>query len=400
MGSKKRFCNPFKVNDNNDWSLVLNNKDSTETRAKQMKAFANALIGKVIDSINNDFMYSDDVCNWKMTTEKIVPLINHINSNKINIVFYPWTEDHCENRISATINIDTDTNPKTVIWTWDGNYCIDAKYYGNINGISDDDNSEKKVYEFEFDEFIKFFKDVCCNKNDNNILKNDGVLLQEEINSLLNYLDDDKNINNKIHRHNIKDNDSSKKKIRNVRKPKAYDHLTKQVFDISSNRESGNCKKIAIKNIIKAICSNYFSKPHYYINFNSITWTNDSDTNTNEYSVLVKYHRKTFKINISLEEAHDGSQVAYLFWGRYVISKLNPTTQKWNVIKYDTLPLKNTDSSKSKNKIKHQGKPKNNKSDLPDIDSLSNDLLDLIEKFETINNKLIDLSENINFLHR
>jgi len=411
MGSKKRFCSPFKVNDNGDWSLVLSNKDSTDTRARQMKGFANALIGKIIDLMNDDYsMRCDDICNWKMTTERIVPLINHINSSKINIVFYPWTGDQCENRISATINIDNKTNPKADIWTWDGNYCVDAKYYGNLNSTSDDDNSEKKVYEFDFDEFRKFLRDVCCNKNDTDISKNDDILSQEEINSLLNYLDDDgKNINNKIHRHNIKDDDSSKKKIRNVRKPKAYDHLTKQVFDTSSNRESGNCKKIAIKNIIKAICSNYFSKPHYYINFNSITWTNDSDTNTNEYSVLVKYHRKTFKINISLEEAHDGSQVVYLFWGRYVISKLNPTTQKWNVIKYDTLPLKgdvkhrdeNTDSSKPKNKIKPQGKSKNNKSDLPDIDSLSNDLLDLTEKFETINNKINALADKIyNSLHR
>ena len=408
MGSKKRFCNPFKVSDNGEWSLMLNNKDSSETKAKQMMEFTNTIIGKVIDSINDESTYSD-IYNWKKTEEQVIPLINHINSNKIDIVFYPWTGNQSENRINVTIDIDNKTNPKAVIWTWNGNYCVDAKYRGNINGMDEDGSPGKEIYEFEFDMFMNLLKNVCYNKNDNNISKKDNIskndlLSQEEIDSILNSLNDDEIINDKGYLLNLKDCDfnfnNNKKKVRNVCKPKAYDHLTKQVFDISNNHESGNCKKIAIKNIIKAICSNYFSKPHYYINFNSITWTNDSNTNTNEYSVLVKYHRKTFKINISLEETHEDSQVAYLFWGRYVISKLNPTTQKWNVIKYDLLPMKNTDSSKPKNKIKRQSKFKNNKSKLPDIDSLNNDLIDLTEKFETINNKLINLSENINSIHR
>lgn len=356
MSSKKRYSVPkeflqkVKIN-GNGCPLMLGFKKSDENRVKIVNDFAQAIINSVVNSFKLGQACQDLRDRTLSATNNIIPIMN-IGSNKAIITFLPWKGKHSNDRVVVVVDIKT-SKRNNVFWSWDGNYVIESRTCGNVNTPTEDTPS-KAVYEFEFNELRDILKKVCCEED---VKNNSNVLSDDEVNSLLKIFNDDNKSKidkvksdtgiskqSKNKRLEFRDHDF-KKKTRNVCKPKAYDHLTNQVFDISSSG-SGNCKKIAIKNIIKAICSNYFSKPHYYIDFNKIIWTNDSNTNTDEYSVIVRYHRKTFKINVSLEESHDDGQATYSFWGRYVISKYNPNSNKWNVIKYDTLPLKDGPTKK------------------------------------------------------
>ena len=411
MSSKKRYSVPKefqkpKVN-SNGCPLMLGFKKSDENQAKIVTDFARAIINSVVNSFKLGEACQDLSDRTLSATNKIVPVMN-IGSNKAIVTFLPWKGKHSNDRVTVVVDIKT-SKRNNVFWSWDGNYVIESRTCGNVN-IPTEDAPSKNVYEFEFNEFKDILKKACCEEA---VKNNSHVLSDDEVNSLFKILNDDNK--NKLDKANpdhsisrqsknkgrdLKDYDF-KKKTRNVRKPKAYDHLTNQVFDVSSSG-SGNCKKIAIKNIIKAICSNYFSKPHYYIDFNKIIWTNDSNTNTDEYSVIVRYHRKTFKINVSLEESYDEGQATYSFWGRYVISKYNPNSNKWNVIKYDTLPLKNvpTESDASDvgddlpKKIKKHADMSRNDISEEDLDKLDEQIM----KFKKTADKIFELADRIESL--